>query len=212
MTVARSITDPDEQAQALAAVAGALARTGQHEQAATMARSITDPYWRARALAAVAGSLAMTGQHQQAVTVAHSITRPDQQAQALAAIAGALARAGQHEQATTTARSITDPERQAQALAAPGDPGPVDQPGHRAGVPVPGGPLPGGERGQEPGPRRRGGRVGLLELAQALRLARGRELGRVGGGQVAEPGADHVQRLAGIRRGRRAHLGRLPLP
>jgi hypothetical protein len=181
MTVARSITDPDEQAQALAAVAGALARTGQHEQAATMARSITDPYWRARALAAVAGSLAMTGQHQQAVTVAHSITSPDQQAQALAAIAGALARAGQHEQATTTARSITDPERQAQALAAPGDPGPVDQPGHRAGVPVPGGPLPGGERGQEPGPRRRGGRV-------------------------AQPGADHVQRLTGIGRGCRAHL------
>ena len=32
---------------------------------------------------------------------------------------------------------------------APGDPGPVDQPGHRAVVPVPGGPLPGGERGQE---------------------------------------------------------------
>ena len=37
---------------------------------------------------------------------------------------------------------------------AAGDPGAVDQPGHRAVVPVPGVPLPGGERGQEPGPRR----------------------------------------------------------
>ena len=39
---------------------------------------------------------------------------------------------------------------------AAGDPGPVDQPGHRAVVPVPGVPLPGGERGQERRPRRRG--------------------------------------------------------
>ena len=38
---------------------------------------------------------------------------------------------------------------------AAGDAGAVDQPGHRAVVPVPGGTLPGGERGQEPGPRRR---------------------------------------------------------
>ena len=32
---------------------------------------------------------------------------------------------------------------------------------------------------------------------------------RAGGGEVAEPGADHVQRLAGICRGCRAHLGHL---
>ena len=80
---------------------------------------------------------------------------------------------------------------------APGDPGPVDQPGHRAVVPVPGGPLPGGERGQEPGPRRGQGRGVLLEFAQALGLGRGGELGGVGGGQVPQPGADHVQRLTG---------------
>ena len=42
-TVARSITDPDRQAQALAAVAEALVQAGQHEQAATAARSITEP-------------------------------------------------------------------------------------------------------------------------------------------------------------------------
>ena len=82
-TVARSLTDPDRQARALAAVAGALAKAGQHEQAAAMAS--------------------------QAATVARSITSPDWQAQALAAVAGALAEAGQHEQAATVARSITDP-------------------------------------------------------------------------------------------------------
>ena len=41
--VARSITDPDSQAQALAQVAGALAGAGQHQQAEAVARSITDP-------------------------------------------------------------------------------------------------------------------------------------------------------------------------
>jgi hypothetical protein len=87
-----------------------------------------------------------------------------------------------------------------------GDAGAVDQPGHRAVVPVPGVALPGGKRGQEPGPRRRRHRVVLLQFPQALGLRRDRESGRVGGGEVAQPGADHVQRLTGICRGRRAHL------
>ncbi|HEY6798245.1 MAG TPA: hypothetical protein VI248_26495, partial [Kineosporiaceae bacterium] len=42
--LARSITHPYEQAQALAAVAGALAQAGRHDQAEQIARSITDPY------------------------------------------------------------------------------------------------------------------------------------------------------------------------
>jgi hypothetical protein len=46
----------------------------------------------------------------------------------------------------------------------------------------------------------------LLEFAQALGLGRGTELGGVGGGQVIQPGADHVQRLTGICRGRCTHL------
>ena len=41
--MARSITNPGAQAQALTAVAGALAEAGQHEQAAAVARSITSP-------------------------------------------------------------------------------------------------------------------------------------------------------------------------
>ena len=126
--LARSITDPDQQAQALAAVAGALARAGQHEQALATARSITDPDQQALALAAVAEELAQDGQHElatavaaQAETVARFITGPDQHEHTVVAVAGALARAGQHEQALATARSITDPDQQAQALAAVAD-------------------------------------------------------------------------------------------
>ena len=84
---------------------------------------------------------------------------------------------------------------------APGDPGPVDQPRHRAVLRVAGVPLPGGERGQHRGPRRRRDRGGLLELAQALGLGGGGEPGGVGGGEVAQPGADHVQRLTGTMPG-----------
>ena len=53
-TVARSITDPDHRAEALVAVAGALARAGQHEQA----------------LAAVAEAMAARGDYTQACLVA----------------------------------------------------------------------------------------------------------------------------------------------
>ncbi len=67
---ARSITNPDQQGWTLAAVAGALARVGQHEQAAAMARSITNPDGLARALAAVAEALAVRGDMRQACHVA----------------------------------------------------------------------------------------------------------------------------------------------
>jgi hypothetical protein len=122
--LAASITDPDKQALALTAVAGALTDVSQHEQAvamafqaATVARSITDPYWQAQALAEVAGVLVRAGQYERAVTVARSITDPDKQARVPAAVAEMLARAGQHEQAEAVARSITNPNEQVDALA-----------------------------------------------------------------------------------------------
>jgi hypothetical protein len=93
---------------------------------------------------------------------------------------------------------------------APGDPSPVHQPGHRAVLRVVGVPLPGGEPGLDERPRRGGDRIGLLQLPQALGLGRGTELGGVRGGQVTQPGADHVQRLTGTARsGRGTHLGHL---
>ena len=54
-----------------------------------------------------------------------------------------------------------------------------------------------------------GDRAGLLQLPQALGLGRGAQLGGVGGGEVAQPGADHVQRLAGTDGRGSTHLGHL---
>jgi hypothetical protein len=64
--VARSITNPGRRSGALAAVAGALARGGQREQAETVARSITDPDGQALALAEVAKALLARGDTRQA--------------------------------------------------------------------------------------------------------------------------------------------------
>jgi hypothetical protein len=119
--VARSIADPDRQADALTQVAEALARVGQHPQAEAVARSIADPDRQADALRQVAAALAGVGQYPQAEAVARSIADLDRQAAALAWVR-ALARAGQHQQAAMTgqaeavARSIADLDRQADAL------------------------------------------------------------------------------------------------
>jgi hypothetical protein len=122
--LAHAITDPDWQVRALAGVAGALARAGEHdraEQVATaaeqVARTITNPYWQVRALAGVAGALARAGEHDRAEQVARTITDPEAQARALADVAGALAQAGEHDRAEQVARTITNPEAQARALA-----------------------------------------------------------------------------------------------
>ena len=72
--IARSITDPSEQAWALAVVAEALARAGDVDQAEAIARSITDPSAQAWALAAVAEALARAGDVDQAEAIARSIT------------------------------------------------------------------------------------------------------------------------------------------
>jgi tetratricopeptide (TPR) repeat protein len=122
--LARTITDPDQQAQALADLAGTLATAGQHDQAETLARTITHPYQQAWALARLADTLATAGQHDQAETLARTITNPYQQARALGDLAGTLATAGQHDRARTLAasaetlaRTITNPDQQAEALA-----------------------------------------------------------------------------------------------
>ena len=56
-----AITDLSERAQALTAVAAALAQAGQHEQAETVARSITDLGWQVDALAEVGRVLVARG-------------------------------------------------------------------------------------------------------------------------------------------------------
>ena len=117
--LATSITDPDRQAQALAQVAGALAKAGQHQQAEDR-RPAPSPTRAAQARGpgpggggAGQGRAAPAGRHAAGRLVARSITDPGRQAQALAQVAGALAEAGQHQQAEAVARSITDPGCQA---------------------------------------------------------------------------------------------------
>jgi tetratricopeptide (TPR) repeat protein len=137
--LALSITDPYQQAQALGAVAEAVAATGDADRARqvadraeAVARSITDPDWQAQALVAVAGAVAAAGDAdrarqvaEQAEALARSITSLYEQTQALGAVAKAVAATGDTDRARqvadraeAVARSITDPDWQAQALVA----------------------------------------------------------------------------------------------
>jgi tetratricopeptide (TPR) repeat protein len=128
---AASVADPVRRAWALARVAGALAKAGQHErsaivfdQAEAVARSDSESIWGVWALARVAGEMAAAGQREEAAaicshaeTLAASFTDPGEMSWALALISAALATADQHERATELARSITDPYWRAEALA-----------------------------------------------------------------------------------------------
>jgi len=88
----------------------------------------------------------------------------------------------------------------------------VHQPGAGAVIRVGAVAFPDGERGQERRPRRGGDRVGLLQPSQALGLGLRGELGRVGGGQVAQRGTRRLDRLADAGEGRGCtHLGHLLL-
>ncbi|WP_255724434.1 TIR domain-containing protein [Frankia sp. Cj3] len=71
--LARAITDPYRQAEALARLAGALAQAGAHDRAEQTAaaaeqtaRAITNPYRQAEALARLAEALAQAGAHDRA--------------------------------------------------------------------------------------------------------------------------------------------------
>jgi hypothetical protein len=116
--VARSVTNPVWQGQALAAVAAAMAVAGGVDRAEAVARSITNPDWRGQALAAMVEAAAASGAVDRAETVARSITNPVSQGQALAAVAAAMADAGDVDRAEAVARSINVPYEQAEALVA----------------------------------------------------------------------------------------------
>ena len=139
--LARSKTNPYWQARALAMVAEAVARAGDHDRARALAadaervaRSITNPDEQAVPLAMVAEAVARAGDHDRARAlaadaerVARSITNPYKQARtrprvaqaaarALARVAEAAARAGDHERA----RALTsDAERVARSITYP---------------------------------------------------------------------------------------------
>lgn len=101
-SIIRSIVDkPFEQARALPYLAGALAESGQYQEAEAIALSITDyPNLRDEALAIVADSLLRAGERQHAEGAAGAITDPDVQAIVLSQVAEALAEAGEVQSAS----------------------------------------------------------------------------------------------------------------
>jgi hypothetical protein len=117
LRAAQSITDENSGAQALAAVAGALAVTDPGRagrliaDAERIAQSIPDADRKASALAAVAGALAVTDTDH-AERVARSIPGASLRAPALAVVAGALAATD----ADRAARLIADAERVARPI------------------------------------------------------------------------------------------------
>ena len=92
--IARTINGPFEQAEALTAVARAVAAAGDLDRAEEIARTITGPFQQAEALTAVARAVAAAGNLDRAKHVAtmaeqiaRTITGPSQQTLALTAIA-----------------------------------------------------------------------------------------------------------------------------
>ena len=122
--LARTITDPRNQAEALAALVTATAQAGDPDRAEDLTRTITDPAGQAEALAALATVAAQAGDTDRASrlaadaeALARTITDAVGQARALATVASVIARAGDSDRAEDLARTITDPACQARALA-----------------------------------------------------------------------------------------------
>ena len=124
--VAQGISDEEERAWALAALAGALAQAGNDQaqavfdEARTAAQSISGAGKRAGAVAALAGALAQAQRFDEARTAAESISGAGEwyRTRALAALVGALAQAQRFDEARTVAQSISDEEKRAEALRA----------------------------------------------------------------------------------------------
>ena len=176
-TVARSIPDPDRQAQALAAVAGALAGPASTSRPPRGRRGRDRGPLHHRpapgaTLAAVAEALAEAGQHEQAATVARSIPSRTGRRRRWRRWPGRWPRPASTSrpprvaaQAETVARSIADPDPQALAAVAEGLAGPASTAGRHRGPlhhrPVPAGAgAGGGSRGAGPGRPARAGRRG----------------------------------------------------
>ena len=142
--MAKQIGCLQARAQALAELAGALARAGETgrarrvaEEAMSVAERIESPWGRAQALVEVAGALARAGDTgrarriaENAVNVAERIESPWDRAQALASVVGALVRAGRIDEALDAAERIEFPWEHAgtlvyvaDALARAGDTG-----------------------------------------------------------------------------------------
>jgi tetratricopeptide (TPR) repeat protein len=121
--LARTITSPDRQGQALSGLVEALALAGQHDRAEALTRTITRPDRRAEALIGLVRTLVQAGQDERAGVVAddaqalaRTITDPERQERALISLVYVLADAGQHDRAHALAGTLTELYLQGQAL------------------------------------------------------------------------------------------------
>jgi hypothetical protein len=122
--LARTITDPGDQARVLAELAAAAARAGDLDRAEALARTLTSSYARARVLAELATVASRAGDSDRASllvadaeALARTLTSPYARAQVLAELTAAVAQAGDLDRAEALARTITDPGDQARVLA-----------------------------------------------------------------------------------------------
>ena len=123
--VAGRIERPWVRAEALAGVAGALARAGLTDEALAVAERIEQSWERAEALAEAADALARAGDVERArraaentVNTAEQIEDPEERAQALASVAGVLARAGAIDEAREIVAMIDEPSSRSRAQSA----------------------------------------------------------------------------------------------
>jgi hypothetical protein len=129
--LARTITDHDNQVQALINLAAAAAQAGDLDRASrlatdaeALARTITNPDYQARVLVSLVTVIAAAGDPDRAEALARTITEPDAQAWALASMITAVAQAGDPDRASrlatdaeALARTITGHDYQARTLA-----------------------------------------------------------------------------------------------
>ncbi|NXY99233.1 hypothetical protein HYE82_33615, partial [Streptomyces sp. BR123] len=131
-SIAQSITDPDERAPALSAVAAAAAGDGDRDRAAELAdaaeraaRRIDNPYTRAARWAVLATDATAVGDRRRAAQLVREIRELADGPEAAAGsglvendLAEVLAATGEHSDALAVARAIGNPELRAKALAA----------------------------------------------------------------------------------------------
>jgi tetratricopeptide (TPR) repeat protein len=123
LEAARAIEEATRRAEALSAVAVALAQTGHSALALEAARAIEEAAERSETLRAVAAALGQTGKLEEASTAllealeaARAIEEAAERSETLRAVAGALAQAGYSAQVLETARASEFTYRRTEAL------------------------------------------------------------------------------------------------
>ncbi|MDX3130653.1 hypothetical protein PV367_12825 [Streptomyces europaeiscabiei] len=120
--LARTLSDPFQQARTLAGVARAATAHGRHQEGADLAREAlslaeelhADQKERTQVL--VVAALAAANQTSEATSLTHLISDSRQQGRAVTFMVEALVEMGRHEHAAELARTLSSPNRRARAL------------------------------------------------------------------------------------------------